>query len=51
MTARRSAGIASPWFIPGFVLLLASVLGIIAPWQHHATMVYEGGDPSAGRFY
>lgn len=48
MTARRSPGIASPWFIPGFVLLLASVLGIIASWQHHATMVYEGGDSSAG---
>jgi two-component system LytT family sensor kinase len=47
MTDRRLHGISSRWFMPGFVLVLATVLGIIASWQHHATMVYEGGNTSA----
>jgi two-component system LytT family sensor kinase len=48
MTDRRLYGISSRWFMPGFVLVLATVLGIIASWQHHATMVYEGGNTTAG---
>lgn len=48
MNDGRLHGISSRWFMPGFVLVLATILGIIASWQHHATMVYEGGNTSAG---
>jgi signal transduction histidine kinase len=46
---RRSAPlvITSPWFLVGIGFVLSTILGLIASWQHHATMVYQGGDRTA----
>jgi signal transduction histidine kinase len=48
MSERRTPGLPTKWQLFGLTVVLATILGLIGSYQHHATMVYQGGDLSAG---